>query len=105
MTDSLGFRLAGWTAFLIDNPDQEPSAWTLRRLNVPDSDGKVIVGAPALQIEDFLCVFGASEPEHDVSLVRWPANDATKGQLLSPEWWCGSDGWQANISVIFTKPG
>jgi hypothetical protein len=96
--DSLGFRLVGWTAFLIDNPDQEPSAWTLRRLNVPDSDGKVIVGASALQIEDFLYVFGASEPEHDVYLVRWPVNDAAKGQLLSPEWWCGSGGWQAQIS-------
>jgi hypothetical protein len=96
--DSLGFKLAGWTAFLIDNPGQEPSAWTLRRLDVPDSQGKIIVGISVIQIDDFLYVFGASEPEHDVYLVRWPASGAAKGQLLSPEWWCGSDGWQSNIS-------
>jgi hypothetical protein len=96
--DSLGFKLVGWTAFLIDNPDQEPSAWTLRKLDVPESYGKIIIGASAMQIEDFLYVFGASEPEHDAYLVRWPVSGAAKGQLLSPEWWCGSDGWQANTS-------
>ena len=96
--DSLGFRLVGWTAFLIENPDQEPFAWALRKLDVPDSYGKIIIGASAMQIEDFLYVFGASEPEHDVYLVRWPVSGAARGQLLSPEWWCGSDGWQANFS-------
>jgi hypothetical protein len=85
--DSLGFRLVGWTAFLIENPDQEPFAWTLRKLDVPDSCGKIIIGASAVQIEDFLYVFGASEPEHDVYLVRWPVSGAARGQLLSPEWW------------------
>ena len=96
--DSLGFKLVGWTAFLIDNPDQEPSAWTLRKLDVPESYGKIIIGASAMQIEDFLYLFGVSEPEHDVYLVRWPISRAAKGQLLSPEWWCGSDGWKSNIS-------
>jgi hypothetical protein len=96
--DSLGFRLVGWTAFLIDNPDQEPSAWKLLQLDVPDGHGTIIIGASAMQIEDFLYVFGYREPEHDVYLVRWPASSAAKGQLFSPEWWCGSDGWQANIS-------
>jgi hypothetical protein len=98
--DSLGFKLMGWTAFLIDNPDLEPFAWTLRKLDVPDSYGKIIIGASAMQIEDFFYVFGASESEHDVYLVRWPLSAAAKGQLLSPEWWCGSNGWQANDSKL-----
>jgi len=59
----------GWTVFLIDNPDLEPSAWTFRETAAPDSYGTVIIGAMAMQIENFLYVFGASEPEHDVYLV------------------------------------
>jgi len=97
--DSLGFKSAGWTAFLIDNPDQEPSAWTLRKLHVPDGNGKVIMGTSAMPIADFVYVFGESEPEHDVYLARWPVTAVAKGNLSSPEWWCGSEGWQANISA------
>jgi hypothetical protein len=56
------------------------------------------MGTSAMQIAHFVYVLGESEPEHDVYLVRWPASAVANGQLSSPEWWCGSDGWQANIS-------
>jgi len=59
----------GWIVFLIDNPDLEPCAWTFREMAAPVSYGKIIIGALAMQIEDFLYVFGASEPEHDVYWV------------------------------------
>jgi hypothetical protein len=96
---SLGFAAIGWTAFLVDNPGQEPSAWTLRQINVPDGHGKIMMGTSVIQIADSVYVFGASEPEHDVYLLRWPAVAAANAQLSSPQWWCGPQGWLADISL------
>ena len=89
--DSLGFELFGWTAFLIENPDSEPSAWVVRRLHSPENPWHIIVGTSVLRRGDFLFVFGSQEPSHDDYLLRWPVSDAAKGDLTSPEWWCGTD--------------
>lgn len=96
--NSLGFKSAGWTAFLVDNPDQQPSRWKLQKIPVPDDHGKITYGMSALKIGRFLYVFGCSEPEHDVYLIRWPLAKAAKGQLLSPQWWCAS-GWCAKAAM------
>lgn len=95
---SLGFKSAGWTAFLVDNPDEQPSAWKLQKVSVPEDHGKITYGMSALTIGGFLYVLGCSEPEHDIYLIRWPLAEAAKGQLLSPQWWCVS-GWCANASM------
>ena len=92
--DSLGFENFGWTAFFVDNPDQEPSAWVMRRIATPANPWNVIVGAAALAAGSNLYVFSPAEPSHDVYLLRWPLTAAANGDLRSPEWWSGSDqGW------------
>ena len=98
---SLGFENFGWAAFLVDNPDDEPSAWILRRIDVAGNGWNVIVGAAALVAGHFLYVFSPAEPSHDIYLLRWPLNAAEKGDLASPEWWCGSDlGWLGQPKMV-----
>jgi len=92
--DSLGFENFGWAAFLVDNPDEEPSAWVLQRAAVPSNTRNVIAGAAALVVSQFLYVFSPAEPSHDIYLLRWPLCAAAKGDLASPKWWCGlKHGW------------
>jgi len=98
---SLGFQNFGWAAFLIDNPDEEPSAWVLHRIDVPSNPWNVIVGAAVLISGDYLDVFSPAEPSHDIYLVRWPLNAAAHGDLASPEWWCGPEkGWTGQRQIV-----
>ncbi len=96
--DSLGFQSAGWTAFLVDNLDRQPSEWKLHKLAVPEGRGNIIFGMSVLRMSRFVYAFGHSEPEHDVYLIRWPLAEAARGDLSSPEWWCG-DAWSANPAL------
>lgn len=91
---SLGFRAAGWTAFLVSNPDQEPSRWNLRQLDPPKNPWRVLVGIATLVEGDQLYLFGADEPRHNVFLLRLPASAAAQGRLDALKWWCGGrHGW------------
>ena len=91
--DSLGFTLVGWTAFLVENPDAQPSAWIMHRLDTPQSPARLIVGSGVLRAGNFLYTFAPAEPSHDDYLLRWPLTAAEEGNLSSPEWWCGGSGW------------
>jgi hypothetical protein len=93
--NSLGFESAGWTAFLVDNPDRPPSAWKLRQLAVPGGRGSITFGVSTLRMGRWVYVYGFSEPQHNIYLIRWPRAAAAKGDLLSPEWRCGSN-WSAH---------
>jgi len=90
---SLGFTLVGWTAFLVENPDAQPSAWIMHRVDTPQSPARLIVGSGVLLVGNFLYAFAPAEPSHDDYLLRWPLAAAEEGHLSSPEWWCGGDGW------------
>jgi hypothetical protein len=97
--DTLGFRVAGWTAFLVDNPGMPPDSWNLRPLAGPNTNGSALVGMSVLHEEDFVYAFVLGEPVHDAYLLRWPASDAANGQLLTPQWWCGAgEGWRPDIT-------
>jgi len=41
---SSGFRYDGWTAFVVDDPDDEPSAWRLTEARVPPDEHDVQLG-------------------------------------------------------------
>jgi hypothetical protein len=90
--NSLGFKLAGWEAYQVDNPDEEPSAWTLKK--IAEDPGNMILATAALREGGQVYLLGASEPEHDLYLARWSVEAARLGQLDGLEWWTGSD-WQA----------
>jgi hypothetical protein len=104
--DASGFQGVGWRAVLVSNPDDLPSQWTMQGLELPDT-GDIFPDRAVLLSGDQLYVYSETgDPWHDVYLVRWAAADATAGNLMSPEWWCGS-GWSTSCnggpSVIVPK--
>jgi hypothetical protein len=102
-----GFEVFGWAAVAVDNPDDEPSRWQVRRLETPDNNFGVIVGsASVLRVGDYVYAFGAEEPRnHNVFVVRWPVSDVINGDLMSPRWWAGeSAGWVAQSRLRERPP-
>jgi len=93
--ESLGFQSVGWNAFLIDNPDADPSMWKPRKLDVPESQGKMLVGMAVIRDDEYVYAFVLDDETHHSYLLRWPISEAASGRLLSPFWWCGAtEGWQ-----------
>jgi hypothetical protein len=88
---SLGFQGAGSTAFLIENPDAEPTAWKMRRVLTDES--KVSLGSAVVRNGDFLYIFCESEaePVHSIFLARWATASVAAGKFDEMEWWSGSD--------------
>jgi hypothetical protein len=98
--DSLGFRLVGWTAFLISNPDREPTRWKWRELAPHANAWNVMMGASVLRDGGFLYIYGFDEPRHDAYLVRLREAAAARGRLSDWEWWCGpSRGWMPRHDI------
>ncbi len=93
----LGFESAGWTAWMVENPDSEPSAWRMRELATPQNPLGVLVGfAAVLQLDGHVYAFGSLDPvkSHPIYAVRWPAGLVRDGKLLEPHWWAGErHGW------------
>ncbi len=95
---SLGFKVEGTTAFLIDNPDDEPDQWQLRELAVPENNWNITLGVVALEHHDLLYLFAFDEPKHNVYLARMPESYAASGNLSYLEWWRGQ-GWSEQKEV------
>ena len=103
----LGFEAFGWTVVSIDNPQQEPSKWNVRWLNVPNNHYQVIVGsASVFTAGDYVYAFSAQEPhaKHDVYLVRWPISRVAAGDLRDPFWWCGPENQWISQRFLRTQP-
>ncbi|HEX2733637.1 MAG TPA: DUF4185 domain-containing protein, partial [Polyangiaceae bacterium] len=91
-----GFDADGWGAFVVENPDQEPSEWTLTAARVPKDNTGVDLGNAVLLQDDHLLVYGNSQ---DVAipkayLARFELEAAMQGDLSHPEWWTGN-AWGA----------
>ena len=86
-----GFANDGWTAFLIDNPDEEPSRWNIRKLATPQDSWRMLVGIAVVREGDWLYLWAADEPKHDAYLARVRVADGMKGELSGMEWWCGDE--------------
>lgn len=104
----IGFRNAGWTAVLVENPDSAPSAWRVRPLDSPTNILGVVVGyAGVLRLGDHVYAFGTQDPikSHPVFAARWPAERVRSGDLHRPEWWAGERlGWVADSSSAARWP-
>jgi hypothetical protein len=85
----LGFQVCGFTAKLIENPDENPDKWLIKDIPLPYAQDSILIGS-ALEIYDgYLYSFCCREPvNHDIFLCRWPLDSAGVGHLLNPEWWC-----------------
>jgi hypothetical protein len=93
--NSLGFRLVGWIAYQVTNPDHEPSAWELKR--IAGSEDKVLISTAVLREGRYMYLLGEGNPEHELYLARMCVEAAAEGKLDDLEWWSGND-WQTGAS-------
>jgi hypothetical protein len=93
----LGFDHVGWTAVLVENPDDEPSAWRIRHLATPPNPLGALLGfAASFRMGNHVYALGSQNPvkTHPIFAVRWPAEQVRRGDLHDPEWWAGEwVGW------------
>jgi hypothetical protein len=89
-----GFRYLDWTAFLVENPDDEPSAWRYREARVAPDEHDVSLAEAVIVEGDKLYVYGnaVNQLRHGVYLVRFELARAAEGDLTGEEWWTG-EGW------------
>lgn len=104
----LGFESVGWAAWMVENPDREPSEWKMRPLATPANPLGVLVGCAAvLQLDGQVYAFGSEDPvkSHPIYAVRWPADQVRRGRLSMPEWWAGERlGWRPDSSRATRQP-
>lgn len=104
----LGFESVGWAAWMVDDPEAEPSAWHPRRLETPPNRLGVLVGfAAARRREGHVYAFGSQDPveSHPIFAVRWPVDGLSRGRLHHPEWWGGERlGWLPDDSNLPRRP-
>ena len=107
--NSLGFQSVGRSAFMVDNPDAEPSRWKPRLLEGPETQSKMLIGMSIIHERGFVYAFVLNDVSHDAYLLRWPSDEAVAGNLSSPQWWCGEEnGWRtssANRRVVIHNAG
>lgn len=104
----LGFECVGWTAVMVENPDEEPSAWQVRELETPSNPLGILVGfAAIIQQGEYVYAFGSQNPvkSHPIFGARWPAEEVRRGNLRQPEWWAGERlGWISDSSDVQRWP-
>lgn len=90
-----GFEPFGWSADLVENPDEPLPRWNLRRLDAPEGPG--LCSGALLEWEGHVYAYCPNEPEHRVYLARWETARAASGDLSAPRWWTGKD-WNTDGS-------
>ncbi|MFH2202330.1 MAG: DUF4185 domain-containing protein [Elusimicrobiota bacterium] len=91
-SDALGFALNGWLALTIENIDDAPPSWRIRRARTGKAEKGLLAGAAVLVYDGYVYAYSSLEPEHKIFLQRWKRADARRGNLRSPQWWCGAKG-------------
>ena len=104
----IGFESVGWVAWMVDNPDADPSHWRMVRLSTATNPLGVLVGfAAVLPLGEYVYAFGSQDPvkSHPIYAVRWPAQQVGQGDLANPEWWAGDRlGWVPDVSTAPRQP-
>jgi len=106
----LGFAATGWRVVVIDNPDDEPEAWTERWLTPPALPFDAVPGAAVVREGGYLYALAPrADGQHDAYLARVRESEVLRG-VLAPEWWVGA-GWAAqeivagNARVVIEEAG
>ena len=104
----LGFESVGWTAVMVENPDEEPSAWRVRPLETPANPLGILVGFAAVaRLGEHVYALGPQYPvkSDPIFAARWPAEEMRRGNLGQPEWWAGERvGWIPDSSSVQRWP-
>jgi hypothetical protein len=83
------FETTAWTATVIDNPDDEPSAWRMRAAQLPPGNG-LIAGEAVVVHEGQAYVYATSGKAHDVYVARIDPAKLAAGDLRELAWWDGA---------------
>lgn len=86
-----GFANASSAAFVVDNPDDEPSDWELNEVALPPEGAEVQMGGALVALGSHLYAFGNQGDAHDIYLARFELARASQGDLSRAEWWTGED--------------
>jgi hypothetical protein len=82
------FKGGGWTAVVVDNPDDEPDAWRVQPAAVPADELGITLGVAVVPDGEVLWVYGTRGLTHEVVVARIAAADAAAGDLTRPAWYC-----------------
>jgi hypothetical protein len=97
-SDPHGFEQIDWRVVVVENPDEDPSAWTMHDATLPRDSQGVSWGSAVLLDGDFLYAYGErGGASHDIAIARWPRDRAGAGDLSSPEYFCG-DRWEPSCA-------
>jgi hypothetical protein len=104
----LGFDHVGWTAVLVENPDDEPPAWRIRHLPTPPNPLGAMLGfAASFRMGDHVYALGSQNPvkTHPIFAARWAVKQVRRGDLGDPEWWAGERvGWVPDSASVQRWP-
>jgi hypothetical protein len=84
----LGFDQVGWTAIMVENPDDQPPADRVRSLETPANPlGILVEFAAIVRIGDHVCALGSQTPvkTHPIFAARWRAEQLRRGDFSDPE--------------------
>jgi hypothetical protein len=87
--NSLGFKSAGWNAYLISDPDSDPSTWKPEK--VAEVHDTVVMASAVVRQGSYAYLFGESEPQHDLYVARTSVDSLAKGRFDSLAWWTGRE--------------
>lgn len=93
-----GFRANGWRAVIVENPDDEPDAWTLRWVRSVPVPFDAVPGAAAVREGGYIYTLAPrTQGQQDAYLARLHEAQLLRGEPVV-EWWTGQ-GW-ANQEII-----
>lgn len=84
------FEVFGWTAVLVENPDDEPALWRWSHV-APIAPSRIVLGAAVAREGERLFLYGWDH-EKRVYVARLPAEGSAFDRM---EWWCGDD-WRTD---------
>lgn len=97
--DPTGFESNAWTAFVIRNPDDAPTAWVREPAVLPASSHGLLVGEAAVPFGDYLYLYATDDARHPLHVARVPSSEAREGNLDAMRWWDGS-GWSDSPEAL-----
>jgi hypothetical protein len=105
--DPLGisFRVTGWRAYTVDNPQDAPRDWHLARVDDRPETGGGVLGTAVLLEDDVLHLW--AHRAGTALLARVPVAAAVKGDLGGLEWWTGNGAWSQDVkhAAVALTPG
>jgi hypothetical protein len=93
--NSLGFQSAGWNAYWVANPDDEPSAWKMRVIE--RSADTITLASQVLREGSWVYLFGQGDPQNNLYIARVEATSLEIGGIATFQWW-STAGWQGQAS-------